>query len=45
MGHVLSAGDDHVVGDVRDLKAVRAAMSQAKPEVVIHMAAQSQSRT
>lgn len=31
----------HMIGDVRDLKAVRAAMLQARPEVVIHMAAQS----
>jgi CDP-glucose 4,6-dehydratase len=31
----------HMIGDVRDLAAVRTAISQAKPEVVIHMAAQS----
>jgi CDP-glucose 4,6-dehydratase len=31
----------HRVGDVRDLAAVVAAMAEARPEVVIHMAAQS----
>ena len=30
-----------VIGDVRDLDALRRAMSAAQPEVVIHMAAQS----
>lgn len=31
----------HDVGDIRDLRAVRSAMAQARPEVVVHMAAQS----
>jgi CDP-glucose 4,6-dehydratase len=30
----------HVEGDVRDLRAVEAAMAQARPEVVFHLAAQ-----
>ncbi len=30
----------HVIGDVRDLAAVRAVFDQAQPEIVIHMAAQ-----
>lgn len=30
----------HIVGDVRDLNALKTAMMQAKPDVVIHMAAQ-----
>jgi CDP-glucose 4,6-dehydratase len=34
-------GIDSITGDVRDLAAVRAAVSAARPEVVIHMAAQS----
>ena len=29
------------IGDIRDLKALTAAMQNAKPEIVIHMAAQS----
>ncbi|MEJ2547616.1 MAG: CDP-glucose 4,6-dehydratase [Gemmatimonadota bacterium] len=32
---------EHRTGDVRDLAALEAALSAAKPEVVIHMAAQS----
>ncbi len=31
---------DHILGDVRDLDAVRSAFSQARPEVVFHLAAQ-----
>jgi CDP-glucose 4,6-dehydratase len=31
----------HHIGDVRDLAAVRAAMVEARPSIVIHMAAQS----
>jgi CDP-glucose 4,6-dehydratase len=31
----------HRIGDVRDLEAVRGAMAEARPSVVIHMAAQS----
>ena len=31
---------EHVIGDVRDLAAVRAVFDQARPEIVIHMAAQ-----
>jgi len=31
----------HIVGDVRDLAALRTAIEKADPEVVIHMAAQS----
>jgi len=31
---------DHVVGDIRDLAAVEAAMAAARPEVVFHLAAQ-----
>lgn len=34
-------GIDHVVGDVRDVTAVRDAMQRARPEVVFHLAAQS----
>ena len=30
----------HTVADVRDLDAVKAAMRQARPEILIHMAAQ-----
>jgi len=30
----------HVIGDIRDLAAVQAAMSAARPEIVLHMAAQ-----
>ena len=30
----------HIRGDVRDLPALRAAMAEARPEIVIHMAAQ-----
>lgn len=32
---------EHIVGDVRDLKHLSAALQAAKPDVVIHMAAQS----
>jgi CDP-glucose 4,6-dehydratase len=31
----------HVIGDIRDPQALRAAMDAARPEIVIHMAAQS----
>lgn len=31
----------HIEGDVRDLAALRLALSQAQPDIVIHMAAQS----
>ena len=31
---------DHVEGDIRDLKAVEAAMERARPEIVLHLAAQ-----
>jgi CDP-glucose 4,6-dehydratase len=31
----------HCLGDVRDLSAISAALAQARPDVVIHMAAQS----
>jgi CDP-glucose 4,6-dehydratase len=31
----------HIVGDIRDQQALLAAMTEAQPEVVIHMAAQS----
>jgi CDP-glucose 4,6-dehydratase len=31
----------HRLGDIRDLAAVRAALAEARPEIVIHMAAQS----
>src|SRR5258708_828850 len=31
----------HVIGDIRDPRALRAAMDEARPEIVIHMAAQS----
>lgn len=30
----------HIIGDVRDLESLKKAMLQAKPEIVIHMAAQ-----
>lgn len=33
-------GMNSIIGDVRDLEAVKAAMQAAEPEVVIHMAAQ-----
>ncbi len=33
-------GMNSIIGDVRDLETVKAAMQAAKPEVVIHMAAQ-----
>ncbi|MGE3692133.1 MAG: CDP-glucose 4,6-dehydratase, partial [Novosphingobium sp.] len=35
----------HRIGDIRDLAAVQRAVSEAQPEVVIHMAAQSLVRT
>jgi CDP-glucose 4,6-dehydratase len=31
----------HIIGDIRDIKLVRRALELAKPEIVIHMAAQS----
>jgi len=31
---------DHIVGDVRDLAAVQAAVAKARPEVIFHLAAQ-----
>ncbi|SDF90544.1 CDP-glucose 4,6-dehydratase [Paraburkholderia phenazinium] len=34
-------GLEHILGDVRDAGAVRAAMERAQPEVVFHLAAQS----
>ena len=34
-------GMDSVLGDIRDLMALQAAMRSARPEIVIHMAAQS----
>lgn len=37
----VAAGMESIIGDLRDYEAVRAAMLAAKPEVVIHMAAQS----
>jgi CDP-glucose 4,6-dehydratase len=37
----VAADMHHRIGDVRDLDAVRRAMSDARPEVVVHMAAQS----
>lgn len=36
----VAAGMTSVIGDIRDLAAVNAAMAAARPEVVIHMAAQ-----
>jgi CDP-glucose 4,6-dehydratase len=40
--HAARVGDDmgSIVGDVRDLDAVKAAVAQARPEVVLHLAAQ-----
>ena len=32
---------NHIVGDVRDLPALRAAMGDSNPEIIFHMAAQS----
>jgi CDP-glucose 4,6-dehydratase len=45
--HVLGLDQDcsHENGDVRDLEALGAALRRARPEVVIHMAAQSLVRT
>jgi CDP-glucose 4,6-dehydratase len=37
----LSSLVSHVVGDIRDFDAMREAMDSAKPDVVIHMAAQA----
>jgi CDP-glucose 4,6-dehydratase len=36
----LEEGCRHVIGDVRDLAAVEAALAEAQPEVVLHLAAQ-----
>lgn len=36
---------DHRIGDIRDLGAVQAAITEARPSLVIHMAAQSLVRT
>lgn len=36
----VAAGMTSVIGDIRDFSAVQAALLQAKPEIVIHMAAQ-----
>ena len=36
----VGAGMTSIIGDIRDLDAITAAMTAAKPEVVIHMAAQ-----
>jgi CDP-glucose 4,6-dehydratase len=37
----VARGMTSVIGDIRDLSALQAAMRAAKPEIVIHMAAQS----
>jgi len=37
----VAEGMRHIVGDIRDGAALRDAMQQAKPEIVIHMAAQA----
>lgn len=37
----VGAGMDSVLGDIRDAAALRAAMRAARPEIVIHMAAQA----
>ena len=36
----ISKGMNSIIGDVRDLQSIRNAMDEAKPEIVIHMAAQ-----
>lgn len=37
----VAQGVDHRVGDIRDAKTVMSALTNAKPEIVFHMAAQS----
>ncbi|WP_297354559.1 CDP-glucose 4,6-dehydratase [Paraburkholderia sp.] len=37
----VASGMTHIVGDVRDARSVRDAMQAARPEVVLHLAAQS----
>ena len=37
----MASGMRSLLGDVRDLSGVKAAMAECKPEIVIHMAAQS----
>jgi len=37
----VASGMHHVVGDVRDLKTLQQAMKAARPDIVIHMAAQA----
>ena len=37
----VAEGMEHRIGDIRDAKAVQAAVAEAKPEIVFHMAAQS----
>ncbi len=37
----VAAGMDSIIGDVRDGDAVKRAMARARPEIVIHMAAQA----
>jgi len=36
----VAEGMHHVIGDIRDLAAVQAVFAQARPEIVIHLAAQ-----
>ncbi|MBH9758346.1 NAD-dependent epimerase/dehydratase family protein, partial [Clostridioides difficile] len=40
-GAVVARDLDHRVGDLRDLAAVSSAITEAKPEIVLHMGAQS----
>jgi len=37
----VEADVDHMIGDIRDLPCLQSALARAKPDVVIHMAAQS----
>jgi CDP-glucose 4,6-dehydratase len=41
VGAGVSCDVHHCIGDVRDLSALRQAIGEARPEIVIHMAAQS----